>query len=167
MPNTVTNSIDDNGVLFLYNKIKGEMPTKTSDLANDSTFQTATQVATSINTAIQALSIPDSVSDLTNDLNFQTQTEVQTLINTAIATIEDLHIDWSRSELPATGNTKIIYAIPTGDADDPYDFWVWNDTAAAGHNWVKLDFKIDMSGYMKTSDIHWMTNAEIDALLSD
>lgn len=167
MPTTVKNSIDDNGVLYLYQKIKGEMPSKTSDLTNDLDFQTATQVANAITNAINGLSIPDSVSDLTNDLDFQTETEVQSLIDEAISGIEDLHIDWTKQELPATGNTKTIYAIPTGDPDDPYDFWVWNDTAQAGSNWVKLDFKVDMSGYMKTSDIHWMTNAEIDALLAD
>lgn len=165
MPNAVKNAIDDNGVLFLYQKIKGEMPSKTSDLVNDSTYQTAQEVANSITAALATLSIPTSVSELANDAGYQNATQVQTAINTAISSIEDLHIDWSYSTLPATGSNKIIYAIPTGDTSDPYDFWVWNDTAQAGSNWVKLDFKIDMSGYMKTTDIHWMTNSEIDALL--
>lgn len=33
-----TNSIDDNGLLYFYQVIKGEMPSKTSDLTNDSNF---------------------------------------------------------------------------------------------------------------------------------
>ena len=156
------NAIDDNGVLYLYNKIKGDIPTHVSDLTNDANYQTALEVATAINTAIGGLSIPAKVSDLSNDANYQSDTQVQDAINTAIAGIDNLHFDWSHQELPQTGESNVIYAIPTGDTSDPYDFYVWNSTSST---FVKLDFEIDMSGYMKTSDIHWMTNAEIDALL--
>lgn len=159
-----TNTIDENGILYIYNKIKGEMPTKTSDLLNDSTFQTAQQVASAITTAIQTLNIPTKTSDLQNDSGFQNATQVQTAIDTAIAGISDLHIDWSYSVLPASGEENVIYAIPTGNVEDPYDFYIWK-TGTPGE-WIKLDFNIDMTGYMKVTDIHWMTNAEIEALLS-
>lgn len=164
MPTNVKNAIDDNGVLYLYQKIKGEMPSKTSDLVNDSTFQTAQNVADSITAALATLNIPTKVSDLSNDAGYQNATQVQTAIDAAISQVGGLHIDWTYQTLPASGDSDTIYAIPTGDADDPYDFYVWNGSS---NRWIKLDFNIDMSGYMKTSDIHWMTNAEIDALLAE
>lgn len=164
MPTNVKNAIDDNGVLYLYQKIKGEMPSKTSDLLNDSTFQTAQNVADSIAAALATLTIPTKVSDLQNDAGYQNATQVQTAIDDAISQIGGLSIDWSHQTLPASGDSNTIYAIPTGGADDPYDFYIWNST---DNKWIRLDFNIDMSGYMKTSDIHWMTNAEIDALLAE
>lgn len=160
-----TNTIDENGVLYIYNKIKGEMPAKTSDLINDSTYQTAQNVADSITAALGTLSIPTKTSDLQNDSGFQNATQVQTAINTAIAGISNLHFDWSYSQLPVSGEDNIIYAIPTGVQADPYDFYVWKSGSPG--SWVKLDFQMDLSGYMKTSDIHWMTNAEIETLLSE
>jgi hypothetical protein len=168
MPNNTTypvNTIDDNGVLYIYQKIKGEMPSKTSDLVNDSTFQTAQNVADSITAALATLSIPTKTSDLQNDSGYQNATQVQNAIDTAIAGIENLHFDWSYSQLPAQGEEGIIYAIPTGSQTDPYDFYVWKPGNPG--QFVKLDFNFDMSGYMLKTDLHFMTNAEIDALLND
>lgn len=52
-----------------------DIPTKLSQLQNDSGFQTASQV----NTAITA-AVPTKVSDLRNDRGFQTASQVQTAI---------------------------------------------------------------------------------------
>lgn len=46
------------------------VPTKVSQLTNDSGYQTATQVDTKVNGAFGALDIPTKTSDLTNDSNF-------------------------------------------------------------------------------------------------
>lgn len=52
------------------------VPTKTSDLTNDSGFQTATQVQTTVNNAFGSLDIPTKTSDLTNDSNFVNSTQL-------------------------------------------------------------------------------------------
>ena len=59
-----------------------DIPTKLSQLQNDSGFQTASQV----NTAITA-AVPTKVSDLTNDSGFQTASQVQTAIDNSLAQI--------------------------------------------------------------------------------
>lgn len=56
---------------------KTELPTKTSDLTNDSNFVNQTQLANAIN----AIDVPTKTSDLTNDSNFVTTT----VMNTALA----------------------------------------------------------------------------------
>ena len=67
-------------------QIKEDMPTKVSDLENDSNFQTGTQVATSISTAVAAAQaeteakIPTKTSQLTNDSDFQTSTDVASAV---------------------------------------------------------------------------------------
>lgn len=47
--------LNKTGLGLVWAKIKALVPTKTSDLTNDSGFQTSSQVSTSINTAIQGL----------------------------------------------------------------------------------------------------------------
>lgn len=59
-----------------------DIPTKLSQLQNDSGFQTASQV----NTAITA-AVPTKVSDLRNDSGFQTASQVQTAIDNSLAQI--------------------------------------------------------------------------------
>lgn len=74
-----------------------DIPTKVSQLQNDSGFQTASQVQTAITAAV-----PTKVSDLTNDSGFQTASQVQN----AIAQIPD--------ELPsvsASDNGKFLRVV--------------------------------------------------------
>lgn len=52
-----------------------DIPTKLSQLRNDSGYQTASQVQSAISAAV-----PTKTSDLTNDSGFQTAAQVQTVI---------------------------------------------------------------------------------------
>lgn len=54
------------------------VPTKVSDLENDSQFQTATQVQSAVTSAVSVLDIPTKTSDLTNDSNFVSTTTLET-----------------------------------------------------------------------------------------
>lgn len=58
---------------------QSDIPTKVSELTNDSDFQTASQVAT----AISGINVPTKVSQLENDSDFQTGTQVSNSIATA------------------------------------------------------------------------------------
>ena len=58
---------------------QSDIPTKVSELDNDSDFQTASQVAT----AISGINVPTKVSQLDNDSDFQTGTQVSNSIATA------------------------------------------------------------------------------------
>lgn len=46
--------IDKTGLMEFYTKIKDKIPTKTSDLTNDSNYMTAEQVTAAITTALSA-----------------------------------------------------------------------------------------------------------------
>ena len=58
---------------------QSDIPTKVSELTNDSDFQTASQVAA----AISGINVPTKVSQLDNDSDFQTGTQVSNSIATA------------------------------------------------------------------------------------
>ena len=63
------------------------IPSKTSDLTNDSDFQNGTQVSSAISSAISnkadKTELPTKTSDLTNDSGFQTKSQVEAAIATA------------------------------------------------------------------------------------
>lgn len=132
----------------------GSVPTKTSDLTNDSGFITAsslptvndatltitqngTTVATfSANSATNtsaAITVPTATSDLTNDSDYQTGTQVSSAIATAIAGITGISFEIVQS-LPATGDPSTIYLVSHGGSGtDIYDEYIYINNA-----WEKL-----------------------------
>lgn len=67
----------------------GDIPTKVSDLTNDSNFQTNAQVSNTVTNATKYKAdkseIPTNVSELTNDSGFQTSSQVSDAITTGIS----------------------------------------------------------------------------------
>ena len=124
----------------------GSVPTKTSDLTNDSGFITAsslptvndatltitqngTTVATfSANSATNtsaAITVPTATSDLTNDSDYQTGTQVSSAIATAISGITGISFEIVQT-LPATGDAGTIYLVSHGGSGtDIYDEYVY------------------------------------------
>lgn len=132
----------------------GSVPTKTSDLTNDSGFITAsslptvndatltitqngTTVATfSANSATNtsaAITVPTATSDLTNDSDYQTGTQVSSAIATAIAGITGISFEIVQT-LPATGDAGTIYLVSHGGSGtDIYDEYVY-----INNTWEKI-----------------------------
>lgn len=95
-----------------------KVPTKTSELNNDSDYQTGTEVSSAIDTAVSGLDIPTKTSDLTNDGSDGTSTYVESddlatvatsgsyndLSNTPTIPESQVQSDWSQ-----TDNTKVDF----------------------------------------------------------
>ena len=80
---------------------QSDIPTKVSELTNDSDFQTASQVAE----AISGINVPTKVSQLDNDSDFQTGTQVSNSIATAtsgLATKDELNGKQDRGDYATT-----------------------------------------------------------------
>ena len=146
--------LDSNGLLYLWQKLKiefakyavaGDIPTKVSDLTNDSEFQTATQVDTAI-----------------TGKGYQTETQVNNLITAAIADIQGVTFEIVQT-LPATGEAGTIYLVShSGSAPDVYDEYIY-----VNNGWEKLGTTdIDLSGYVQDTDLVAITNAEIDTIVA-
>lgn len=75
--NALTNRPKYNNSTMTGNTNIPQVPSKTSELTNDSDYQTETEVTSAINTALGQIDIPTKTSDLTNDGADGTSTYVE------------------------------------------------------------------------------------------
>lgn len=100
---------------------------------------------------------PTKLSDFTNDSNYQTDTQVTTAINNALNDITGFSAVIVEA-LPTTGEANKIYLVAkTGTAEDSYNEYMWINS-----KWEFIgSTAVDMTGYVKTTDIVALTNQEI------
>ena len=177
--------LDKNGVLYLWNKIgglfatKAEVPSDVGDLANSAGYQTSQQVEQAITsknyttmTAVEGKGYQTSqqVEQAITGKNYttmaavegkgyQTTAQVQQAINSALSGISGIEFSIVE-QLPATGAAGTIYLVSkavtaTGNI---YTEWIY-----VNNKWETLgDTTVDLSDYLKKTDISALTNAEID-----
>ena len=119
------------------------VPTNTNQLTNGAGFITSSD-------------LPTKVSDLTNDSGFQTASDVSSAISSAISTVMDYKgSKQTVAQLPSTGNKNgDVWHVVENDGE-----YAWNGT-----EWEELGSIIDLSGYVKTSDMVAITSSEINTI---
>lgn len=123
------------------------VPTKTSQLTNDSGFQNATQVKATV-----------------TGQGYQTQSQVQSLINSAVGNATSIRYEKVTS-LPATGATGVIYLVAhSHGTQDIYDEYIWIADTKTFEKIGNTD--IDLSGYVKATDLTAITTDELNAMWS-
>lgn len=118
------------------------VPTKTSELTNDSGFVT---------------SVPTKTSDLTNDSGFQTSAQVATAIQTAIAGTG--HASFERvNSVPtaATASDNVLYLV-MNSATGHYDIYA----KVSGEVVLIDDTTVNLSGYSTTAEMTAAINAAV------
>lgn len=153
---------------------KSELPTKTSDLTNDSGFITGytetdptvpawakasskpTYTAQEVGALPSSTAIPSKVSDLTNDSGFQTASDVSSAISAAVG-----------SAYKFKGSVATVNDLPNNAAvGDVYDVqatgtnYAWTGTA-----WDALGQLIDTSTLWAKSELVAITTAQIDTIV--
>ena len=123
------------------------VPTKVSQLTNDSGFQNATQVNATI-----------------TGKGYQTQSQVQSLINSAVGNITSIKYE-KVTNLPSTGSNGVIYLIShSHGTQDIYDEYIWISDTKAFEKIGNTD--IDLSAYVKSSELVAITTDELNAMWS-
>lgn len=129
--------LDDNGLLFLLQQLKNKMD----------------EGRTAIDTAINASS--------TNDHAAGTKA-VYDFVTAAIAGVSTFRAEIVNA-LPSTGASNILYLVPKtsivdGNVYDEYLYigGAWELVGSTGMN---------LSGYVKSSEMHALTNSEITAII--
>lgn len=102
------------------------------------------------------ITVPQKISDLVNDKGLQTKSEVQKLI--ADARTMKKEIVASR---PSTGEDNVLYLVgPKGSGNNIYEEYLF-----INGKWEKIgdtDTKVDLTGYIKETDIQAITTSEIN-----
>lgn len=107
------------------------------------------------------ITVPTKYSELVNDKDLVSATQVKTLISEARHMKKEVV-----STKPSTGEENVIYLVgPKGSGNNIYEEWLY-----INGQWEKIgdtDTKVDLSGYLKTSDIKAITTEEIDQVMGD
>lgn len=121
------------------------VPTKVSQLTNDSGFQTSTQV-----------------NSIVTGKGYQTQSQVQSLINSAVGNITSIRYEKVTS-LPATGSNGVIYLVAhSHGTQDIYDEYIWLSETKTYEKIGNTD--IDLSAYVKKSELTAITTNDLNAM---
>lgn len=121
------------------------VPTKVSQLTNDSGFQNATQVNATI-----------------TGKGYQTQSQVQSLINSAVGGITSIRYE-KVSSLPTTGSNGVIYLVShSHGTQDIYDEYIWISDSKSFEKIGSTD--IDLSAYVKKSELTAITTNDLNTM---
>ena len=143
----VIESVKVNGTALVPSSkaVEVSVPTKVSQLTNDSGFQNATQVNTTI-----------------VGKGYQTQSQVQSLINSAVGNITSIRYE-KVSSLPTTGSNGVIYLVShSHGTQDIYDEYIWISDSKAFEKIGSTD--IDLSAYVKKSELTAITTNELNTM---
>lgn len=107
------------------------------------------------------ITVPTKYSELVNDKDLVSTAQVKTLISEARHMKKEIV-----STKPSTGEENVIYLVgPKGSGNNIYEEWLY-----INGQWEKIgdtDTKVDLSGYLKTSDIKAITTEEINQVMGD
>ena len=189
--------LDDNGLLYVWGKIKSLVATKQNILTvgdhitiqadtisaafDDATTSksglmsaTDKQLLNTLNTSMASKANLDSpaftgipttptATQGTKNTQIANTAFVASEISTAMSKITGVQFEVV-TELPSTGEDGVFYLLSHthSDDDDAYDEYVWVSSSSKFEKIGNTD--VDLSGYIKNSDISAIANTDIDTI---
>ncbi|MBQ9147774.1 MAG: hypothetical protein IJX68_08690 [Rikenellaceae bacterium] len=121
-------------------------------------------VALTVNNKTVNIEVPTDadIQSLITAYGYQTASDVDDAITDALAGITGIEFEIVQ-ELPATGETGTIYLLSnSGASPNVYDEYIYVNDA-----FEKIGTtEVDLSGYVQASEMHALTNAEIDTVFN-
>ena len=164
MPNTQYNRLDDNGLLYLLTLLKPVI-----DAAGDDNVIEVIQkngVALTVSNKTVNIPVPTDaeIQTLIEAYEYQTAQDVDDAITEALAGITGIDFTVVQT-LPQTGEKGVIYLVSnSGTGSNIYDEYIWVDGTPSGSFEKIGTTAVDLSGYVQASEMHALTNAEIDTI---
>ena len=104
------------------------------------------------------------IQTLVEAYGYQDAQDVDDAISAALADITSFEFEVVQT-LPQTGEKGIIYLVSnSGTGQNIYDEYIWIDGDPSGRFEKIGTTDIDLSGYVQASEMHALTNAEIDTI---
>ena len=138
---------------------------QTADQVNAIVTGKGYQTASNVKSTVEGYGYQTSaqVESAITAKGYQTESQVNNIVNAAVANAAHLKrtiVD----ELPTTGEENTIYLVPSASSKDSNvkDEYMWINSA-----WEKIgSSEVDLTGYLKESDLTVITTAEIDAMFA-
>lgn len=165
MPNPTYTRLDDNGLLYLLTLL--EPVINAAGQENTIEIIKRNGVTLSINPQDKSVDVlvPTNadIESLITAHGYQTASDVTDAIDDALADITGIDFEIV-SELPQSGEKGIIYLVGTSA---PYDEYIWIEPTGGTAHFEQIgSTSIDLSGYVQASEMHALTNSEIDTIFS-
>ena len=161
IPNELYNFIDENGLLYAFTLLE--------PLLGDENVIEAIQVnGVAITVSGKTVNIPvpteADIRTLITGSGYQTSNDVDTAIAAALAGVTSIEFEVVQS-LPQTGEPGVIYLVSnSGTGNNAYDEYIYISGDPSGSFEKIGSTSVDLSGYVQSSQMHALTNAEIDAI---
>lgn len=167
MPNPTYVRLDDNGLLYLLTLLEPVIAAAGED--NVIEIIQKNGVALTVQNKTVNIEVPTDAdinglisTALANGSDpYTTESDAQQLIDDALADITGIDFEIVAT-LPATGVKGVIYLV---GAASPYDEYIWIEPTGGTAHFEQIgSTSIDLSGYVQASEMHALTNAEIDTI---
>lgn len=170
------NFLDENGLLYLWQRLKAIFATEADLSTLESTVSglvaaggqaniiETIQVngsAQAVNNKTVNITVPTNNNQLANGAGYQTAAQVTSAIDAAIQGVSQFDFQVVQS-LPASGTKGTIYLVSIAGRTNAYDEYIY-----VGGSWEQIGTTdIDLSGYVQTTDLVAITNSEIDTIIA-
>lgn len=167
MANTQYNRMDDNGLLYLLTLLKPVI----SAAGEENVIEVIQKngVALTVNNKTVNIPVPTDadIENLIAAHGYQTANDVTQAIDDALADVTGIEFEIV-STLPATGTKGHIYLVHTSSSGtNNYDEYIWVEPESGDPHFEKIgNTAVDLSGYVQSSEMHALTNAEIDTIFN-
>ena len=160
---TQYNRVDDNGLLYILTLLKPYIDAAGEDNVIEIIQKNGVNLTVQNKTVNIPVPTDADIEALITAHNYQTEPEVQALIDDALADVTGIDFQIV-TELPSQGVKGVIYLV--GSAS-PYDEYIWVEPTGGTAYFEKIgSTDIDLSGYVQASEMHALTNAEIDTIFT-
>lgn len=164
MPNVTYNRLDDDGLLYLLTLLEPVI----SQAGEENVIEVIQKNGVNLTVQNKTVNIPiptdADIQSLITAYGYQTASDVDDAIADALADITGIDFEIVQS-LPATGEKGVIYLLSnSGSGQNIYDEYIWVDGDPTGRYEKIGTTDIDLSGYVQASEMHALTNAEIDTI---
>lgn len=163
---TQYNRIDDNGLLYILTLLKPIIEAAGEDNVIEVIQKNG--VALTVNNKTVNIEVPTDtdIRTIITGYGYQTASDVDTAIADALADVTSFDFEVVNS-LPATGEKGVIYLLSnSGTSGNSYDEYIWIDGTPGRYEKIGSS-DIDLSGYVQASEMHALTNAEIDTIFAE
>lgn len=165
MPNPTYVRLDDNGLLYLLTLLEAEITAAGEENAIEIIKKNGVALSVDPTDKSVNVTVPTNadIESLITAHGYQTASDVTDAIDDALADITGMDFEIV-SELPQTGQKGIIYLV--GSAA-PYDEYIWVEPTGGTAHFEQIgSTSIDLSGYVQSSEMHALTNSEIDTIFN-